>query len=156
MCHPHVHPVASTLATCNGSGVAGTRHALSPRRAVLPAGARLGGGYFFSQIGHNVPHIGYGHLASDCEASTTGHDALAHWLPTGKLRGVLFKNSLDGCRSPANRPFFTRARSCMRPPGRGSAPKAPAGPGQCAEGARQGSALKAPAGSRILPWKMRQ
>ena len=37
-----------------------------------------------------------------------------------------------------------------------TAPKAPAGPGQCAEGARQGSALKAPAGSRILPWKMRQ
>ena len=37
-------------------------------------------------------------LVATAKAPTTGHDAVAHWLPTGKLRGVLFKNSLDGSR----------------------------------------------------------
>ena len=64
--------------------------------------AAWGGLLYFANRPHNVPHkVPYMvtcDLVATAKAPTTGHDAVAHWLPTGKLRGGLFKISQDGSR----------------------------------------------------------
>ena len=95
MYHPHVHPPrvpgSKYASYSTGSGVAGIRHALSPRAAPFFRPARgLGGATLFRKSATMSQN---GHLARDCEASTAGQDAVAHWLPTGLASSNLAKTA---------------------------------------------------------------